>query len=75
MLGAPFIVSFKNPGHDQQYITPNDLEEWGPMWGEINKEFEENLPQEWEDLRGKKVLVWDGNHRLKTWMRVIKSCK
>ena len=45
------------------------------MWGEINKEFEENLPQEWEDLRGKKVLVWDGNHRLKTWMRVIKARK
>ena len=75
VLGAPFIVAFKKAGHDQQYVSAFDVQEWGPIWEEINKEFEENLPPEWEDLRGKKFVVYDGNHRLKIWGSLIKNRK
>ena len=75
VLGAPFIVAFKKAGHDQQYVSAFDVQEWGPIWEEINKEFEANLPPEWEDLRGKKFIVYDGNHRLKIWGSLIKNRK
>ena len=41
----------------------------------INKEVEANLVPEWEDLRGKKFIVYDGNHRLKIWGSLIKNHK
>ena len=75
VFGAPFIVSFKKPGHDQQYVTENDKLEWDPIWRELSDEFDASLPPEWADLKEKKFLVWDGNHRLKTWMAMIKSRK
>ena len=75
VLSAPFIISFKKPGHDQQYVTDEDMLEWGPIWQEINVEFEANLPLEWADLKNKKFFVWDGNHRLKTWLHMIKTRK
>ncbi|MCO5593665.1 hypothetical protein L7F22_047681 [Adiantum nelumboides] len=31
VLGAPFIVSFKKPGHDQHHVSELDKEEWGPL--------------------------------------------
>lgn len=75
VFGAPFIVSFKKPGHDQQFVSENDKLEWDPIWRELSDEFDANLPLEWADLKAKKFLVWDGNHRLKTWMGMIKSRK
>ena len=75
IFGAPFIVGFKKLGHDQQYVTENDVLEWGPLWEEVNREFEANLPPEWEDLQGKKFIVYDGNHRLKIWSSLIKTRK
>ena len=65
-LGAPFIAAFKKARHDHhQYVSAYDVQEWDPIWEEINKEVEANLVPEWEDLRGKKFIVYDGNHRLK----------
>lgn len=75
VLGAPFLVSFKKPGHDQHYVSDLDKDEWGPIWREISDDFDNSLPLEWEDLRAKKFIVWDGNHRLKAWMRLIKTRK
>ena len=75
IFGAPFIVAFKKSGHDQQYVSENDVLEWGPLWEEVNREFEANLPPEWEDLQGKKFIVYDGNHRLKIWSSLIKTRK
>ena len=68
-------MGFKKPGHDQQYVTENDVVEWGPVWEEVNKEFEANLSPNWEDLRGKKFIVYDGNHHLKIWSSLIKTHK
>ena len=75
VFGAPFIVGFKKPGHDQQFVTENDIVEWGPVWEEVNREFEANLPPKWEDLQGKKFGVYDGNHCLKIWSSLIKTRK
>ena len=44
VFSAPFIVAFKKLGHDQQYVSEYDVQEWGPIWEEINKDFEANLP-------------------------------
>lgn len=70
-----FLVSMVDSRGETMPITTNDLEEWGPMWHEKNVEFERALGKEWNKLKGKKFLVWDGNHRLKTWMRRIKDSK
>eukprot|EP00250_Pteridium_aquilinum_P033473 c569_g1_i1 orf=73-282(+) len=49
-------------------------EDWGShMWRQKKSEFEKALNKEWQDLRGKKFMVWEGNHRLKTWWKHIKE--
>lgn len=51
VLGVPFIVSFKKPGHDQQFVSNLDKDEWGPIWRYISNEFDKSLPSEWEEER------------------------
>lgn len=73
--GAPFIVSLLRPGKNE-YLEVNDvdLQEWGPTWTQVNDEFERELvDSEWMDLKGRKFLVWDGNHRLKAWLPRIRE--
>ncbi|MCO5547878.1 hypothetical protein L7F22_001330 [Adiantum nelumboides] len=74
-IGAPFIVSLLRPGKNE-YLEVNDvdLHEWGPTWTQVNDEFKRELTDsEWMDLKGRKFLCWDGNHRLKAWLPHI--CK
>ncbi|MCO5583090.1 hypothetical protein L7F22_036997 [Adiantum nelumboides] len=67
LTGPPFLVLFhRSHGGDFQEVSPIDLAEWGPNWVLMNDKFEEELiGTEWEVLRGRKFLVWEGNHRLK----------
>lgn len=60
---APFLLSLHRlRGGDFNEVTSVDLAEWGPSWVLVNDEFEnELLGSEWEDLKGRKFLVWDGN--------------
>ena len=32
VLSAPFIISFKKLGHNQQYVMDEDMLKWGPIW-------------------------------------------
>ncbi|MCO5560553.1 hypothetical protein L7F22_014168 [Adiantum nelumboides] len=48
-------------------------EQWDPIWQKVNTKFERKLVGEWKDLCGKAFFVWDGNHRVKTWLRRIKE--
>ncbi|MCO5604415.1 hypothetical protein L7F22_058580 [Adiantum nelumboides] len=68
-----FLVSIANSRGDTMPVTSIDLEEWGPLWRQQNIEFERALGKEWQELEGNKFLVWDGNHRLKTWWKRIKD--
>ncbi len=70
-----FLVSLGGPQGDIMPVTDTDLQEWGPLWCQKNEEFEKRLGKEWQDLRGRKFLVWDGNHRVKTWCKRIKESK
>lgn len=70
-----FMVSLRGPNGETMPITPQDLESWGPVWRQVNDAFEAELPEEWEDLKGMKFLIWDGNHRCKTWMKRVKDGK
>ncbi|MCO5612982.1 hypothetical protein L7F22_067255 [Adiantum nelumboides] len=67
---APFLVSFTRPGSSIHFeVTQLDLHEWGPNWVQEHEKFEEEIRgTEWEDLKDKKFLVWDGNHPVKAWM-------
>lgn len=62
---APFLVSTSRPREGFLVVTDMDLQEWGPIWRQVNEEFE------WGDLRGIHFLFWDGNHRLKAWLARI----
>lgn len=68
-----FTVSLCGQFGQRMPITPQDLENWGPLWRQVNDAFEADLPPEWEDLKGVKFLIWDGNHRYKTWMKRVKD--
>lgn len=70
-----FLVSVGGPRGEFMPVTAANLQEWGPIWRQQNEEFERALGKEWQELKGKKFLVWDGNHRLKTWWKRIKESK
>lgn len=71
----PFFVSLRRPGGTEYLrITNMDRTLWGPVWTKISDDFDAALPEEWEDLRGRKFLVWDGNHRVKAWLSMIREC-
>ncbi|MCO5612375.1 hypothetical protein L7F22_066642 [Adiantum nelumboides] len=67
---APFLVSFTRPGSSIHFeVTQLDLHEWGPNWVQEHEKFEDEIRgTEWEDLKDKKFLVWDGNHHVKAWI-------
>ena len=72
---APFLVSCSRPGSSLCFkVTDLDMQEWGPNWVLQHEAFENELVgTKWEDLQGKKFLVWDGNHRVKAWMSRIRE--
>ena len=70
-----FLVSVRDSRGDTMPVTAADLEDWGPLWRARNDEFEKALGKEWQELKGMKFLVYDGNHRLKTWWKRIKDSK
>lgn len=72
----PFFISLRRPG-SLEYLKVSTMDKtlWGPVWTQISDDFDSKLPNEWQDLRGKKFLVWDGNHRVKAWLQVIRESK
>lgn len=70
-----FIVSVKGRHGEFRPLTRERVEQWDPIWQRMNEEFESKLSKEWDDLKGKLFYVWDGNHRLKTWMKRIEDGK
>lgn len=68
-----FLVSVEGPNGDFMTVGPQNLEEWGHIWTEKSVEFDKALSKDWQDLKGRKFLVWDGNHRLKMWLKRIKD--
>ncbi|MCO5575671.1 hypothetical protein L7F22_029475 [Adiantum nelumboides] len=68
-----FLMYIGDSRGDVMHVTTTDLENWGPLWRQRNDEFECKLGKEWQELKNKKFLVWDGNHRLKTWWKRIRD--
>lgn len=68
-----FLVSSKRISQPDLEVTQYDLDQWGPIWREVNDEFEQDLAgsEEWAHLSNKKFIIWDGNHRAQAWMRQI----
>lgn len=70
-----FIVSIKGRYGEIKLATNEVIERWDPIWQQRNAEFESQLGEEWKDLSGKLLHVYDGNHRLKTWMKRVDDGK
>lgn len=71
-MGA-FTVSLKGRHGEVRKVTQEMIDKWDPIWQSMNADFERQLVGEWEALRGRLFYVWDGNHRLKTWMKRIED--
>lgn len=58
-----------------QFCLDEIMEDWDPLWKEINIEFEEELAlrPELECLSNKMFYVWEGNHRTVAWRAAIKE--
>ena len=72
---APFLVSCSCHGRSLCFkVTDLDMQDWGPNWVLQHEAFKNEMAStEWEDLQGKKFLVWDGNHHVKAWMSHIRE--
>ncbi|MCO5590403.1 hypothetical protein L7F22_044373 [Adiantum nelumboides] len=68
-----FLVLVGDSQGDVMHVTSTDLENWGPLWRQRNDDYERKLGKEWQELKSKKFLVRNGNHRLKTWWKRIKD--
>lgn len=74
---SPFLVSLMHLGSPIYFdVTPLDLHEWEGNWLLQHEAFDNEVDgTEWDDLKGKKFLVWDGNHRVRAWMSCIHERK
>ena len=72
--GFSYVALEDHHGHINDVI-PSVVVKWSTEWKEVNDEFEKNLLGD-DDLNifsGNMFMVWDGNHRLKTWMPIIEQ--
>ena len=70
---ACFYVGLTNVDGSRRSVSPEITETWNEEWKAENKKFESFLNQD-SDLKqvsGLMFFVWDGNHRLEAWKRVI----
>ncbi|KAI5061844.1 hypothetical protein GOP47_0022383 [Adiantum capillus-veneris] len=71
-----FLVSEFLPNGERIGVSEEEEKQWdASFWGAINREFEMelSLSQIWTHLKGQKLVVLDGNHRLKAWMSQINT--
>lgn len=69
-----FLISEQMPSGEIIKVTEEEERSWeDTFWGDINREFDKDLElsESWKHLVGQKLVVWDGNHRLKAWMAQI----
>ena len=70
-----FLVSLAEPSDNVISVSTQNLEDWGPIWSKKSEDFDRSLGKEWQDLKGRKCFIWDGNRRYKTWMKQIRDGK
>ena len=70
---AVFYVSVTNEQGEKEDVTEYDKQAWGPLWNEVNDQFNESLRATpgLEHLQNAKFFVCDGNHRLLAWSSYI----
>ncbi|MCO5554151.1 hypothetical protein L7F22_007677 [Adiantum nelumboides] len=71
-----FLVSESLPRGEKIHVTQEEEKQWvASFWGAINREFEMelSLSKNWAHLKGRKLIVLDGNHHLKAWMSQINT--
>ena len=68
-----FYVSISNEDGQSGVFTPAEKDEWGPIWNEINHDFNTYLMSQaaLRHLVDYKFYVCDGNHRRIAWMNHI----
>ena len=72
--GFFYVALEDHHGHTND-VTPSVVAKWSTEWKEVNEEFEKKLLTD-DDLKifsNKMFMVWDGNHRLQTWMPIIEE--
>lgn len=68
-----FYLTVKN--REGEIRTVDDfVDQWDPLWKEINEEFERECDkvEEFKILKNKMFWVFDGNHRLTAWSEIAK---
>lgn len=68
-----FLVSVRDTHGTLLPVTTEVQASWDPIWQQKSQAFDQECNEEWSDLRGHRFLVWDGNHRLKTWTKRVKE--
>ena len=71
---ANFICFLESLEQTVRDVTKNEIEIWNRLWKYQHLEFEKKIKgTEWEFLSNRYLYMWDGNHRLVAWTRVIKE--
>ena len=70
-----FYVSDVDEDRARKEVTTEPVTSWDLNWQDENAEFERILraDEELKALSGKLFYVYDGNHRLMAWKRVIET--
>ena len=67
-----FYVSISDEESKQVMFSEQEKEEWGPLWNEVNNDFNRRLQSgPLAYLVDYKFFVYDGNHRRIAWMNHI----
>ncbi|KAI5064833.1 hypothetical protein GOP47_0019528 [Adiantum capillus-veneris] len=70
-----FIVSLLTCKREESLVIDEIKATWGPLWNEINDEFECELKKKpkFQDLVNHMFYVWEGNHRTVAWTETLKE--
>ncbi|MCO5566770.1 hypothetical protein L7F22_020450 [Adiantum nelumboides] len=75
MMKGMFVLSVNLPDGTTKDVDDDIIKTWDKNWQLVNKEFEDEISsrEEWSMLRGKMFYVWQGNHRIASWIESIKE--
>jgi hypothetical protein len=74
-VGARFYVQPADACGQLAFCTQDIREKWDPLWVLENEKFEEECEadESFWILKDKMFYVFDGNHRLYSWMKVMEE--
>ena len=71
-----FICLEEAPSFPSQDVSKDLQAGWDDVWKQLDEDFESKIVATWwSNLLGKMLYTWDGNHRLSSWIGLLKLCK